>query len=176
MVLAALWPGQALLLGLLYARRAAGLPRRLTGLTAGGLALVLGGFWGTNGYERGQLLALAPTDSAGVSLGGEWHTSDGRHLHLGADGTFTVTGAPRELFDAGADLGGRIDATGTWESNGSGFVSNVVAVDLSPEPGSPADRLTDGFPSILTLYKIGSTPLLCVDSDDDSLCDYVYRH
>lgn len=158
MALAILWPLEAAALALRLATRPA-LRRgvRPAALAVGGLVLVGGGWWGATAYGNAQ-----PREVGNVPPGtlvGEWRTSDGGLLWLDADGRFTATQVPRQIFTGDWDSASRIDETGSWAYDGYGF-SFVL------DPG-----VLGGTDGNLDVYRTGSARMLCVVEDPDTACE-----
>ncbi|KQV16661.1 hypothetical protein ASC99_28250 [Kitasatospora sp. Root107] len=98
MVLALIWPAQALVLAVACAARAGKQrPRYRLGALVAGLLLLAGGCqWGA-AARAGQELH-SPRKVSATALQGTWHNVTGRgRLELGADGRFTADDIPAAL-------------------------------------------------------------------------------
>lgn len=159
MALAVFWPLEAALLGLYVATRR-GLRQgiRPAAVAVSVITLVGGTWWGTTAYDGSQ--PRKDTHVSRDALVGEWRTSDGGLLVLSADGRYSATQVPGQLFTDDWQSSARIDTTGEWTFDafgGFGFSPDV------PVPGRVWDNLT--------VYRTRSARMLCITEDPDMACD-----
>lgn len=160
MALAVLWPLEAALLAL-YAATRRGLRPGIRPAAYAMSAVVLAGgtWWGVTAYDGSQ--PRRDTHVSRDELVGEWRTSDGGVLVLAADGRFSATQVPGQMFDDdGWGSGKRLDDTGAWTFDaygGFGFLT---------------DGGTDGAVAVnLAVYRTRSARMLCIVEDPDVACD-----
>ena len=159
MALAILWPLEVAVFGLYVATRRTLRPgTRLAAPVAGVLVLVGGAWWGGVSYDHAQPREV--TQVSRDSLVGEWRTSEGGLLDLGADGRYSATQVPEQLFTGDWESRARLDETGSWTHDaGSGFVFNL---DVG---------IQGGHFNNLAVYRTGSARMLCIVEDFDNPCD-----
>jgi hypothetical protein len=155
MALAVFWPLEAAL-SVLYLATRPGLRRgiRPAAAAVSVVTLVAGTWWGVTAYDGAQ-----PRQDTHVSrdaLVGGWRTSDGGLLVLAADGRYSATQVPKELFTGDWDSQARVDAAGEWDFDGSfGFT----------------DGGADGGIHVhLSVYRTRSVRMLCIVEDPDTAC------
>ncbi len=166
-VLAPVWPVQALVLAVACAARAGKQrPRYRLGALVVGLLLLAGGcVWGT-AARAGQELH-SPGKVSATALHGSWHNVTGRgRLELGADGHFTADDIPATP-DWGHPGSARISAAGTWAFT-IDKADPVVTLTIAPDASTPGQSAV----ARLDVEAYGSFLVLCRwQNDADEACN-----
>ncbi|WP_145911267.1 hypothetical protein [Kitasatospora viridis] len=158
LLLAILWPVEALLLAVGLALRARRARQRVGAIAVGALLLVAGGWWGLDAYARQHVRDPGPVVAG--QLTGTWHEAGGPGaLELRADGNFTLRHATPGL-DPSLPTGTATDEAGTWMMQDG----DVPSVLLTPARGRPAE-LSDLF--AFDVQLIGPAQVLCLQTDPD---------
>jgi hypothetical protein len=121
---------------------------------------------GVVGYWDHGLKSVSVASPGAVA--GVWQLQGGSgRLVLGADGRFTATGIPDEVFTDNGSAPWVMNATGTWSLD-------PVRGDVVLAPGRGQSDGT-GYPD-LGIYEVQHAQRLCIYSQTQGvMCDYLFQ-
>jgi hypothetical protein len=163
LLLAALWPIQALIGAILYARYARRRRWWLRGVAAlaGGALMLGGGAWAFTGYEAEQPWRPAPDTD--VSFLGTWKTADGATIEIRPGGVFLAAGFTQSGPD-GWWPSQLANTRGSWTlSHEDGYLT--LTLRPVPPDGDAEHNAT------LDIYGRFAPSTLCLDDGFYDPCD-----
>jgi hypothetical protein len=131
------------------------------------LAVLAGAATWTVTYFEGQEVRAASVASRAAIVGTWKMQGDAGRIWFGADGRFSATALPNELFTLNQSQGGVTNTTGTWTLNGGGGYVALVPV------GSPSGTGPD---IALGVVETNHVQHLCVFSGSPGVrCDFLLQ-
>lgn len=128
------------------------------------VAVIAAGIWWVRARIEAETRFASVSSSASVI--GTWKLDETSQIRFTADGRFTATDLPEEVFDDSDDL---FSGGGTWSLRGGGGSVSLVADH--PPSGMPQEV----DPSLAVVRSSNSIQLCIMGEAPGVLCDYLLR-